>query len=67
MQQTDEKNLVLSQLVENQIAFKAGHAKTSHGRLLQVFAAASDLRLADNEFQCAHDAIFKRIGKSARL
>jgi hypothetical protein len=59
MQQADEKKLVLSQLVENQVAFKADHAKTSNGGLLQIFAAAPDLRLAGNEFQCTHDAIFE--------
>jgi hypothetical protein len=62
MQQADEKNLVLSQLVENQIVFKAGHSKTSHGGLLQIFAATPDLRL-DNDIQCVHDAIFETDGK----
>ena len=66
MQQADEKNLILPQLIENQIAVKSGHAETSEGGLLQIFPPAANFRLTDNQFQRFGHAVLKTDGKGRR-
>ncbi len=63
MQHADEKNIIRPDLVEDQIAFKSRHAKTSDAGLLQIFPAASDLWMPDNPFKRGGDAILKTDGK----
>jgi hypothetical protein len=63
MQQADEENILWPNLVENQIAFKSGHAKTSDAGLLQIFSASSDFWMPHNPFKGCDNSIFKTHGK----
>jgi len=59
MQHADEKNIIRPNLIENQITFKSGDAKTSDAGLLQIFPAASDLWMPDNSLKRCGNAILK--------
>jgi hypothetical protein len=63
MQQTDKENIPCPNLIENQVAFKSGHAKTSDAGLLEIFPTASDFWMPDNPFKCFSGAVFKTNGK----